>query len=137
MVTQFHKKRNNTIRSKLFFHLGGIALALILIGLVVANVKIYQKKQEFLSQVSNLKKQIVDLKSSNANLQQGMSKTNDSQYIEKVAREELDLQKQGETAVSFIMPPVATPEANAVKSTPLQVWMGNISNAFSWLKSKL
>ncbi len=129
MVANFEKKNNHTIGRNILRYAGGVLIAGILVALVIANVKMYQKRQEFLAQVASLQNQIKNLRNSNSDLQQGISKENDPAYIEKVAREELNLQKPGETAVSFVMPP---PTEQYNNQNVLQGWFGR---AWEWVKS--
>ena len=70
--------------------------------LVIANIKIYKKKQQLTTQIQSLENKIQETKNRNEELKEGIVKSNDSQYIEKVAREELDLQKPGEKVFSFV-----------------------------------
>ena len=92
MVASFKQKNNHDARKKIFMHLGGLLIIALFVVLVIANVKMYQKRQEFLVQAASLKQQIAALQDSNHNLQEGISNENNPGYIEKVAREELDLQ---------------------------------------------
>ena len=72
--------------------------------LIIADIKIYKKREQFVSQIEKLENRIQDLKNKNDNLKKGILAANDDAYIEKVAREELSLQKPGEKVVSFIKP---------------------------------
>jgi hypothetical protein len=54
--------------------------------------------------------------------------------MEKVAREELDMQKPGEKVVSFIVPkPQVKPEPEQDIS---KKWFGWLSDSWNWVKSK-
>ena len=83
--------------------------------------------------MKNLQVQIEEIKNRNTALEQGIQKANDSQYIEKVAREELDLQKPGEKTVSFIMPEPQNKESTAGQKNIWQAWLSNVWN---WLKAE-
>ena len=131
MVANFKKKNNNgALRKKILLHVGGGAAIILLVVLLVANIKMYQKRREFLVQAASLQNQIKDLKKSNGNLQEGIAKENDPEYIEKVAREELDLQKPGETAVSFVMPSPAEQKPDG--QNIIQGWF---LKSLEWVKS--
>lgn len=71
-----------------------------------------------------MQQQIKDIEQNNNQLQWGIENADDSQYIEKSAREELDLQKSGEQAVSFIIPKIDIQEVDTAKHNFLQKWWG-------------
>ncbi len=129
MVADFKNKRNRNPRKQFLLYVGGFFLAFLLIFLVVANIRVYQKRQEFLAQVASLKNQIKDIQQRNNNLEQGITKASDSQYIEKVAREQLDLQKPGEKAVSFVTSPPTQQKPTPPNQNIFQTW-------WSWLVGK-
>lgn len=104
MLANFKKNQKKNTGKRFLTYLGAFFAFFILVILIINNIKIYHKRQEFLAQVESLKTQIKNIEEKNSNIKQATSKTNDSAYIEKVAREELDLQKPGEKAVSFVMP---------------------------------
>ena len=104
----------------------------VLVVLVVANVKIYQKRKAFLSQVSSLQRQIKNLQDSNANLKERISNVDNDTYVEKVAREELDLQKEGETVVSFVTQQKPIQEASNATPHGIQSWLGWLSGGWEW-----
>ena len=131
MVSNFQKKKKRNFAIHPWMHLVGILVLIVLLVLVVANIKLYQKKQEFLAQAANFKSQIKNLQDSNHSLQNSISQAGSDQYIEKVAREQLDLQKPGETAVSFVMPQNQSPKATDVN----QSWLGWISAGWQWIKN--
>jgi len=135
MVTDFKKNRKKNIFGYFLLRLGGLLVVCVVVALAVANVKIYQKRQEFSRQVASLEQQIQDIKNRNNDLEQDVKRANDDQYIEKVAREELDLQKPGEQAVSFVMP--KTPEKKDDEGQNIaQGWLGWLSGSWQWLKEK-
>lgn len=134
MVADFKKNIKHNPLGKFLFHFGGVLVIGLVVFLVVANARIYRKKQEFLAQVSDLKNQVTDIQKRNSELQQGIAKSDDPGYIEKVAREELDLQKPGEQAVSFILPQTEAQKPGPAKQNPVQGWLSGVWN---WIKSKI
>lgn len=102
MLSKFRKNKKTGDKRRYVMHLIGIIVLIVLGLLVIANITMYQKRKEFSAQVASLEKQINDIKTNNERLQKGIDSADDNQYIEKVAREELDLQKSGEQAVSFV-----------------------------------
>ena len=125
MVTSFKNKRKSAVGKYLLLYGGALLVLGILIILVVANVRMYHKRKEFLSQIQNLQNQIKDIQERNDHLHQGILRADDNQYIEKVAREELDLQQPGETAVSFIMPLPKEVKPDARQKNNWLAWIGN------------
>ena len=133
MVANFQKNIQSNFKKHFLLHLAGFFIIFMLVVLVIANARMYKKKQELFLQVSNLEKKVKDIQNKNGILQQGINNANDSQYIEKVAREELGLQKQGETAVSFIMPQSEFQKVDISQKNSWWAWLGNTWN---FVKSK-
>ncbi len=129
MVTDFKKNRKRSYLADFWWWFGGILILVFVVVLIIANVKIYKKRQEFLSQVASLKQQIQVIESRNIQLKQGIEKSNNIDYIEKIAREELDLQKPGEKAISFIMPKAEAQKSIVTEQNFMQNW-------WQWLKDK-
>ena len=129
MPADFKKKSIGPLK-KAAFALGGVLLLCLFVFLIVADIKTYQKKRELNSQVENLKNKVAELQNSNSNLQQGISQSDDPKYIEKVAREELDLQKPGETVVSFVASEVQAPSSNPPPKSFWQNWFGWLGGIF-------
>ncbi len=98
--------------------------------LVFTNIRMFQKRNQLNRQISDLKTKIENLKNSNSNLQEGISKSNDTAYIEKVAREELDLQKPGEKVFSFVKTP-ASQQDNSSEKNPWPAWLAWV---IEWFK---
>lgn len=130
MIADLKSKRKYNPWKGLLILAGGIIIFIILCLLVLDSVKIYKKRMELASQIQNLENKMQDIKNKNEELQQGALQVNDNQYIEKVAREELDLQKPGEKVFSFIMPQTENEGGDTAKNK-LQHWLGSFLN---WLK---
>lgn len=138
MVADFGKKQKGEFsRNKIALQIAGILFLAIIIALVAADVKIYQKKKELLSQIDNYKKQIQDLQKSSQNLRDEIANSNSQDYIEKIAYEQLGQQKPGEKEVIFVAPDKKS--AAAASSAPQnfwQLWLGRFSGSWNWIKSK-
>src|SRR3989344_4359868 len=135
MIPSF-KKNKKSNQSKILVILGGIFILFIFIVIIIADIKMYEKKEKLNSKIENLKNKIEDIQARNNKLQQGISNVNDQKYIEKVAREELDLQKPGEGVVSFIMPQTQNQENIVKPSNIFQDWMGGLNNSWQWIKDR-
>jgi cell division protein FtsB len=138
MVADFNRKQKSEFFSKkLAFQTAGVLVLTIIAFLTFADIKIYQKKKELISEINNYKKQIEDIKQSNQNLKNEIVNSNNQDYIEKIAYEQLGEQKPGEKEVIFITPPkkaeiISKPE----NFWDVKVWLGWLSGSWNWIKSK-
>ncbi len=130
MVTNFKKKKQVNPVKTLWITIGGVALAVIAIVLIIANIRLYHTRQELNSQIKTLQNKVGEIKQQNDRLSQGIQNANDSQYIEKVAREELDLQKPGEKVVSFINPPAVPQQGDVNSKNVLESWLAWVGGIF-------
>src|SRR3989338_881077 len=133
MVTDFKKKKKGITWETVLLHVGGVLSMVILVFLILANINMYQKHQEFLSQVENLKNQIKDTEVKNKTLTRSITMANNEQYIEEVAREELDLQREGEQVVSFVMSQSQVQKSNDANQDAVRSWLGWLSGAWQWV----
>ena len=115
---------------------GAVVLFSAVILLGVADIKVYQKRQKLISQIENLKNKIQDLQNKNDDLKKGIARADDDTYIEKVAREELNLQKPGEKVVSFVKSPNQQEENRKDQKIFLEIWLGWLGNGWQWLKNQ-
>ena len=80
-----------------------------------------------------LKNKIQELEDRKVSLKKGIENSNNQDYIEKVAREELDLQKPGESVVSFIRP-----DDNGKNQNQNDDWLAGVGNLWdsfiNWFK---
>src|SRR5438105_2313510 len=125
-MADFHKKAKNPYRN-FFIKLGAVALLVVLVVLIVWDIKIYQKKRELDAQLAALSNKVQELKTQNSQLQETTAHANDDAYIEKIAREELDLQQPGEKVFSF----VPAPGQGAAPATPKNIWQAWIGGALN------
>ncbi len=117
-------RKNKDPFHKIIFAAGEILLLVIFIILIVADIRVYQKKQKLASELENLKNNIQDFQKKNDDLKQGtLNENNNQYYVEKVAREELDLQKPGEKVVYFVKQSDQQKENQGQKNI-LQNWLG-------------
>ncbi len=98
------KQRDKFSASKFLLKAGGVLFLVVAVVLIYANFKIYQKKQELANQVNDYKKQIEEIQERNRTLKEEIANSDNPEYIEKIARDQANLQKPGEKVVSFIMP---------------------------------
>lgn len=133
MISDFKKKqKSKSPNNNLILILSLILSLIIFIFLIIANLRIFQKKQELSLQLINLEKQTEEIKNNNTKLKEGIQKATDNDYIEKVAREQLNLQKNDESTAIFLMP---KPQEEKAKNQDnqsnwfIKIWQ-NIINIF-------
>jgi len=105
MVTKFKKRRKEDFSESVFFSiLVGILISAAVGFLIFENIKVNQKRTKLNSQIEILRREFQELERKNNLLKAGISQGEDEEYIEKIAREELNYQKEGETTVGYILP---------------------------------
>ena len=129
MVAYFQKKQKGASHNVIIF-LGGIFIICIVIILVIADIKMYQKRAMLNSRIENLQHSIANMENKNTTLQESILKVDDTAYTEKIAREELDLQQPGEKVFSFIKTP-NTEQPNNQTGNVWQGWLYKIKGWFS------
>jgi len=85
------------------FLLWAITLGLLVLSvfLVVGNLRIASKRNSINFELKALQARMSELTQEKAIIQDKIFQSNDSNYLEKVAREELNLKKEGESVVAF------------------------------------
>lgn len=109
-----------TISSKLAI----IGLVILLIFLADLKYKQWKNQQEIEKQKQSLLAQADTLQKKNNELNQSLQYLNSPSFKERVAREQLNLKKDGETVYSFGDPSPQAPDGHerTDKSTNLQKW---------------
>lgn len=130
IVSDFKKKQKRHSFSSWALQAGLILIILLSLLLIIANIRMYQRKRELRVQLESLKNKVAEMKEKNNNLQEGISNTNNPGYIEKIAREELDLQKPGESVVSFVEAEVTTSTSTQDSQNALVRWLGWLGGLF-------
>ena len=70
MVANFNKKQKTEPGvEKVAFQIVGILFCVIVVVLIFADIKMYQKKKELLSEINSYKKQITDIQNSSKTIQ--------------------------------------------------------------------
>ena len=114
----------------------GIIFLVIVVALIFIDLKIYQKKRQLIFQIGDYQKQIEEIKKSSQNLKDEIANSDNQEYLEKIAYEQLNEARPGETIYSFVMPE-EKPKATAEAKNFWALWIGQLSNGFNWIKSKL
>ncbi|MEK7658551.1 MAG: septum formation initiator family protein [Patescibacteria group bacterium] len=138
MVANFKKKQKNRYSANIVFFVFAASLMLtIILLLVFKDIGIYKKKEKLNSEFDNIKKQIQETIKKNQELKQGISQSNSIDYLEKVAREQLNLQKQGEKVVSFILPQQQPKNEDKQQNfMDIKIFTGWFSSGWDWIKSR-
>lgn len=99
MLSKKRKKRKNFQDSPFFTFFLFTAIFGVIILLVVSNFRIQNKRTELTKKVQELSQEVYSLESQKEKLQTDMSQSESEAYLEQIAREKFNLQKEGETAV--------------------------------------
>lgn len=137
MVADSSKKQKREFSAHdVLFKLCGVLLLALSIFLAFEDVKLFEKKQQLAAQLNDYNQQIASIKASSQQLQEQINQADNADYIEKVAREQDNMQKPGETVVSFIMPtPVNQPQAVKVSMWSGDFWKAALANAWQKVKN--
>jgi cell division protein FtsB len=126
MVADFNKKT--------IFRALGISFLLLTAFLLFEDAKIYRRKINLKAQIAAYQKQIDDIKKSSQNLKDEIANSDNKDYLEKLAYEQLGQQRPGEKQIIFVMP-----EEKHQDARPKNFWesfSGWFPAAVDWIKSK-
>ena len=118
------RRRQWEIGTSLFFLLFLVAL------LGKMNWQAWQKGRESTKRLKNLETQVQVLEKQKQNLQEKIQEVNRPDYLEKVGREELNLQKPGEKAIAFIAPPKKSLPASSLRMPWWKKVLGRLQKFF-------
>jgi len=137
MIANFKKKQKRYDNPASFFSssLVKIFFLMVIVFLIFINIKVSDDRKKFRFQINSLKEKIETIKNKNNTLEQQITRADDKDYIEKIAREELDLQRQNEKVITFIMPETRQGEEINTSNNFLnpKVWLGWFSNGWQWM----
>jgi len=103
MITKRHKK-GKPYQTILFSLFSAILIFGVIGFLIYSNLKTYQQRRELNLRIESLKAEISALQEKKQELEASASKLGEEEYLEKVAREQLNLQKPGEEVVTILSP---------------------------------
>lgn len=107
-----------------------LVIFLVVIFLGKTTWQVWQKGSDLAQTVEDLQQQKNDLEIKKAKLEGDLKTINQADYLERVAREELNLQKPGEKAITFINPPASSSLESEVSPNGWQKFWQNIKNWF-------
>lgn len=115
------------IHSKLT--LRALGLAFVLVILVLAGITPARQAYEHRQRISAEQERLETLRTQNHLLQERLARLQDPDYMEKLAREQLGLVKEGEWSYVVVPPPVATATVQA--PAPVSASLGR--RAWTWV----
>lgn len=98
---QYRKPLVQKRTSSRFLKAGGFLLILLLILLIFGNWKISQARKKISLKVQEMSKGLQKIEQDKESLQVKILQSDNYNYLEKIAREELNLKKAGESVVAF------------------------------------
>jgi cell division protein FtsB len=111
----------------------GTIFVLFAVYLLYTNIMIFIERSKIDSNYKNLNAAAANLSKEKETLKMQLGETYSDQYLERVAREELGLQKEGEKIVV-----IKKSEGNDEKSTDTQAKSaGPLDELFKWISEKL
>lgn len=118
-------------RSKLSFHRWALAitLAVILVMAISPARQLYAQQSRIDSAEAKLKL----LREENGRLEQRLERLKDSEYVEKLAREELGMVRPGEISY-VVVPPEASVKEEPPPAAKPKPWY---QRAWNWLKDRV
>ncbi len=137
MVSDFNKKGNREFfNNELLFKTVGILFIVFILFMIIADIKIYQKKRELNSQISIYQKQIKDINNNSQVLEDEIANSNNTDYLEKIGYEQFGETKPGETEYMFVKSPkkaeVAVKQQNFWDTNS---WFAWLSSSWQWIKT--
>ena len=129
MIVKFKRKGKESFWQTIFFStLIGILVLTVIGFLVYENFKVNQRRSKLISRIETLGIEIQELENKKEFFKSGISQVEMEEYVERIAREELNLQKKGEKVVGFILP-----EEEIKEKTAESFW----KKWWEWVKNRV
>ncbi len=130
MITKYRKFKRPSVSSLFlnsylrigFFLISVLVLLIAVIHLAFSNLKMNQKRTALNSRVRSLEQEIEALKDRNKQLKAQISRVSDQEYLEKEARERLNLKKPGEKVVTIVVQNKNKKDKKNLETINLQSW---------------
>lgn len=105
MITKKRKVKKSNHFQRILFSILLVGVILVIISfLLISNWRISQKRKKLISEIDRLTQEIQLLEKRNQELSAGISQVSDKDYLEKVAREQFLLKKEGEEVAVILQP---------------------------------
>jgi len=100
MVSRFKKNKKRNSKRDIFFSIFlGVLLVLVIGFLINTNMKISRRRAELTNRITTLKQEIGILEGKREELKERISQAGSEEYLEKVARDQLNMKAPGEEVV--------------------------------------
>ena len=100
MVSRFKKNKKRNSKRDIFFSIFlGVLLVLVIGFLINTNMKISRRRAELTNRITTLKQEIGILEEKREELKEKVSQAGSEEYLEEVARDQLDMKAPGEEVV--------------------------------------
>jgi cell division protein FtsL len=96
MVARIKRNKKSSVKSMIGYFAFSIFSICVIVFMIITNWKIYQKRVDLPERVAELKAQADQLEKQKKELEQNLSDVGTEDYLEKAAREQLDMKKPGE-----------------------------------------
>lgn len=117
---------------KILFKALGVAFLIAVMALIIADVNIYRKKKELTAQIDSYKQQIEDIQKNSQTLKDEIANSDNPEYLEEIAYEQLNQQKPGEKVFIFVEPEKESEQIEAKKS----FWPAWLTGTWQWIKNR-
>ncbi len=126
-MKNFRKKKNKTsIGDRCISLLFSFAVLFLIIFLIISNFKIYQRRTDLGIQIEEKKEEIEELSEKIKGIEEFEADDFDDDYrLEKIAREQLLLKKEGEEVIFITLPEETEDEKEEIKKDG---WLASIKN---------
>ncbi len=108
---------------------GGFLLILLLILLIFGNWKRLEARKKISLKVQEMSKELQKIEQDKENLQAKILQSDNYNYLEKIAREELNFKKEGESVVAF-------PDQNLFQETEISQKIRSLWQEFFEMRKK-
>ncbi len=131
------KGNREFFNNDLLFRTVGVIFLVIILVLVVADYRIYQKKQQLAARIETYKSQIENIQKSSQTLKDEISNADNVDYLEKLAYEQLNQTRPGETEYIFVKPETETETTSGSEGFwSTKFWFSWLGQSWSWIKNR-
>ena len=116
MIAKFSRFRKKKTSSLFLIILTGFSVVAAVVFLIILNLRINQERAKLQSEIENLAGELQKSQLEREELLSKISKAQSEDYLEKIARQDLNLQKEGEKVVAFVIEEKAKEEEEEEKS---------------------
>lgn len=120
------KKRNKPDLSKVLSFVFSLIVVFLIVLMIISNLKIYQRRDDLKSQIARKEIEMEELSEKIKSIKESTENEFDDDYhLEKIAREQLLLKKEGEKVIF-----VTTPEEKKEEKEEIEkyTWLASVKN---------